>query len=164
MRSLNFTRRHTGKRGTARLGWLLALAGILLATGVTVLDRWATPPGWLHPARDAFDQAKKHWPSATAITTAAAVAGVLVPLLLWWLDRHRRGQTVEQARQDQQRLVMLQRVRYKWISGVLEPSLAHAARLALGLERSSTGLAARLSRWRQAPRSARCSIKSAAAC
>jgi hypothetical protein len=29
---------------------------------------------------------------------------------------------------------MLRRVHYKWVSGVLEPSLAHAARLVLGLE------------------------------
>jgi hypothetical protein len=37
----------------------------------------------------------------------------------------------------QQRAVILRRVRHKWITGVLEPSLANAARLALGLQRTT---------------------------
>jgi eukaryotic-like serine/threonine-protein kinase len=37
--------------------------------------------------------------------------------------------------QEQRRAIMLRRVRYKWIEGILEPSLARAAQLVLGLER-----------------------------
>jgi hypothetical protein len=60
---------------------------------------------------------------------------VLAPFVIRWLDRRRPGQAVETTHDARQRRVMLQRVRYKWITGVLEPSLAHAAQLALGLER-----------------------------
>jgi hypothetical protein len=74
---------------------------------------------------------KRHWLSAGALSV---VAGVLVPSLLYWLEHRSPKEAVEQA---QDRMVMLRRVRFKWIAGVLEPSLADAARLALGLERRS---------------------------
>jgi hypothetical protein len=60
---------------------------------------------------------------------------VLVPFLLRWLDRRHPVNTAGRARDAQQRAIMLSRVRYKWITGVLEPSLARAARLVLGMER-----------------------------
>jgi hypothetical protein len=74
---------------------------------------------------------KRHWLSAGALSV---VVGILVPLLLYWLEHRSPKGAVEQA---QDRTVMLRRVRFKWIADVLEPSLADAARLALGLERRS---------------------------
>jgi hypothetical protein len=144
------TRQRTGEEGVTRPGWLLALAGVLLAVVVAILAR--------QRISDALGWAKQNWLSATALSTAAAVAGVLVPFVIRWLDRRRPGQAVQAIHDGRQRRVMLQRVRYKWITGVLEPSLAHAAQLALGLERrpdtldlgsgSSTGRTARLGRCR----------------
>jgi len=72
--------------------------------------------------------------NAGAISAAAGVTAVLVSLLIYWLEHRLSRETVEQARRAQQRAVMLPRVRNKWVTGVLEPSLAHAARLVLGLE------------------------------
>jgi DNA polymerase III delta prime subunit len=76
-----------------------------------------------------------NWLSAAVLSAAAAVAGVAAPFVIRWLDRHRPVRTVGKAREVQQRTIMLQRVRYKWIAGVLEPSLARAALLVLGLVR-----------------------------
>jgi hypothetical protein len=120
------TRQRAGEQGAARLGWLFAMVGVLVAVVVGGLAR--------HRIGDALSWAKENWLSATAVSTAAAVAGVLAPFVIRWLDRRRPGQAVETTHDARQRRVMLQRVRYK-ITGVLEPSLAHAAQLALGLER-----------------------------
>jgi hypothetical protein len=134
-----FTYGRPARRRKLRLGWLVALAGILLATALTLLELWATPPGWLLPARQQtitiLHWAKANWLSTAALGTAAAVAGVLAPFLIRWLDRRSPTQPAAKARDAQQRAVMLRRVRYKWITGFLEPSLARAARLVLGLER-----------------------------
>jgi hypothetical protein len=115
------------------------LGGILIVAFVLLLQAWAAPPGWVpllwRQVKGALHWARENWLSATAIGTAAAVAGVMAPFLIRWLDRRRPIQSARQTRDGQQRTVMLQRVRYKWITGVLEPSLADAAQLALGLER-----------------------------
>src|SRR6266536_2203589 len=133
------TRQRADEQGAAPPGRLLALAALLLTAAVTTLELWAATPGWLLPARqrtvDALHWTKEHWLSATAITTATAVAGVLVPFLIRWLDRRHPKLTVEQQRLAQPRLVMLKRVRHKWITGVLEASLAQGERLACGLVR-----------------------------
>jgi DNA polymerase III delta prime subunit len=104
---------------------LLALAGVLLVVAGLARQRIGDVLAW----------AKENWLSATALSTAAAVAGVVVPFVIRWLDRRRPARAVQATYDPRQRRVMLQRVRYKWITGVLEPSLAHAAHLALGLER-----------------------------
>lgn len=123
---------------TARLSWLLALAAVLLMGTIMTLTLWATAPGWLLPARrltvGVLHWVKANWLSAAALSAAAAIAGVVAPFVVRWLD-HRRPVRTGQVRGVQQRAIMLQRVRYKWIAGVLEPSLARAARLVLGLER-----------------------------
>jgi DNA polymerase III delta prime subunit len=120
-------RRRASEQGAARPGWLLALAGVLFAVVVAGLARQRIGGG--------LGWAKEHWLTATAVSTAAAVAGVLAPFVVHWLERRRPAQAEKATHDPRQRLVMLQRVRYKWITGVLEPSLAHAAQLALGLER-----------------------------
>lgn len=133
------TDRRAAERGAARLGWLVALAGIVLVATITVMEVWATPPGWLLPTRQRTVDLQRwvagHWLNTAAIGAATAIAGVLAPFLIRWLDRRRPVRTTGQLREAQQRAVMLRRVRYKWITGVLEPSLARAARLVLGLER-----------------------------
>jgi hypothetical protein len=131
--------RHASERGAARLSWLLALTLTPLVAAITVLEVWTTPPGWLLPPRQqivgVLHWIKENWLSTAAVGTMAAVAGVLTPFLVRWLDRRRPIQTVGQGQDILQRAVMLRRVRYKWITGVLEPSLARAAWLVLGLER-----------------------------
>lgn len=129
----------TAEHGAARLVWLGALAGILLVAAIAILAVWATPPGWLAPTHrhtvSVLRWIKENWLSTAAVGTMAAVAGVLAPFLTRWLDRRHPIQPAGQGQDALQRTVMLRRVRYKWITGVLEPSLARAALLALGLER-----------------------------
>jgi eukaryotic-like serine/threonine-protein kinase len=77
--------------------------------------------------------------TATNIGTAAAVAAGVIPFIIYWLGRRdqvrlNRDQLVKRPPQPRERLAMIRRGRDKWIAGVLEPSLAQAARLALGLE------------------------------
>jgi hypothetical protein len=119
------------------LKWLTAIAGIVLAM-IVILETWSTPPQWLLPARrqvvGVLHWARASWLGAAWVSASAAVAAVLVPFVLRWLDR-RHPATAGPARDAQQRAIMLRRVRYKWITGVLEPSLARVARLALGMER-----------------------------
>jgi hypothetical protein len=130
--------RRASERGVARLMWLVALAGILLVS-ITLLEVSTALPGWLLPARrgmvGALHWVQANWLSTASLGVAAAIAGVLAPFLLRWLDRRHPIDMVREARDAQQRAVMLRRVRYKWISGVLEPSLARAARLVLGMDR-----------------------------
>jgi hypothetical protein len=119
--------------------WVAAIAVILFAA-ITILEVWAAPPGWLLPARRRT-VGMLHWAStgwlgaAASLSATAAIIGVLTPFLLRWLDRRHPASTAGQAQDAQQRAIMLRRVRYKWITGVLEPSLAHAASLVLGMER-----------------------------
>jgi eukaryotic-like serine/threonine-protein kinase len=133
------TDRRAAEGGAVRLGWLLALAGIVVIT-VVVLAVWATPPNWFLAVRrdtvSVLHWAKDNWLSTAALSTAAGVIGVLTPFVLRWLDRRHPAQAPEQAQHSQHpRAVMLRRVRYKWITGVLEPSLGPAVRLVLGLKR-----------------------------
>jgi hypothetical protein len=80
-------RRRASEQGAARPGWLLALAGVLFAVVVAGLARQRIGGG--------LGWAKEHWLSATTLSTAAAVAGVLAPFVIRWLDRRRPGQAVE---------------------------------------------------------------------
>jgi NACHT domain len=132
------TDRSGAECGAARTSLLATLAGILLVA-IVVMEVWTTPPDWLLPARQqtvsVLHWIKGNWLSTAAVGTMAAVAGALAPFLIRWLDRRRPVKPAGEGRDALQRAVMLRRVRYKWITGVLEPSLAHAARLVLGLER-----------------------------
>jgi hypothetical protein len=133
-----FIIRHTSKIGSVRVG-ILALFVVLLSISViATLELWASVPDWLVPARhfivSMLHWTKKNWLSAAAVSAIAATMAVAVPFVLRWLD-HRPTHVAGNALQAQQRMIMLRRVRYKWIEGVLEPSLARAAQLVLGLER-----------------------------
>jgi hypothetical protein len=77
--------------------------------------------------------AKANWLNTAAIGAVAAVAAVASPFLFRWLDRRIPVRDAGQAQEAQERAIMLRRVRYKWISGALEPSLERAAQLVLGL-------------------------------
>ena len=82
------------ERGTAKLGWLVALAGVLLAVAaISVLVVSMTLPGWLLAARqrtvDGLSWTKGHWLSTAALGAAAAVTGALAPFMIRWLDRRR---------------------------------------------------------------------------
>jgi hypothetical protein len=122
-----------------RLGWLLAGVVLLLMGAVTARALWATAPDWLSPTRrlsvEGLRWVRSNWLSAAGLSAATAVAGVAAPFIIRWLDRRRPVRTTGQVQWAQQREIMLRRVRYKWIDGVLDPSLAHAAQLVLGLER-----------------------------
>jgi hypothetical protein len=131
-------KRRANESGSARSGWLLTLAVFLLIATIAVLEVWTTVPEWLLPARKltvgALHWAKRNWLSTAALGVVAAICGVLAPFIIRWLDQRRLRSTAGQERNAQQRAIMLQRVHYKWIAGVLEPSLARAAHLVLGLE------------------------------
>lgn len=75
---------------------------------------------------------KDHLLNAIAITALATAATVFVPFILRALDRRRQPESVEPSRKDRARL--LERVHNRWITAVLEPSLADN-RLDLGLHR-----------------------------
>ena len=118
--------------------WLAATAGIVLAT-ITILEVWTTVPGWLLTARKGT-VAVLHWATtswlgtAASLSATAAIAASVTPFVLRWLDRRQPVRAAGPTLDAQQRAIMLHRVRYKWITGVLEPSLGRAARLVLGLE------------------------------
>jgi hypothetical protein len=132
----SITKRCASETGSARSLWLACLASLVLISAITGLELRTTVPDWLLPARH-LTVGVLHWVKANfstaALSAAAAVVGVLVPFLIRWLDR-RPVRHADQERRTQQRTIMLQRVHFKWITGVLEPSLAKAARLVLGLE------------------------------
>jgi DNA polymerase III delta prime subunit len=125
--------------GRTSLSWIVALAAILAVAAIAVLELWPAPPAWLLPTRQrtvgVLHWVKTNWLSTAAIGTMTAVAGALTPFLIRWLDRRRPVQPPGVRPDALQRAVMLRRVHYKWITGVLEPSLARAARLVLDLER-----------------------------
>jgi hypothetical protein len=130
--------RHAREHGATRLLLLVTFAVILVAA-ITLVEVSDSLPGWLMPLRrqtvDMLRWAKVNWLSTASVGVVAAIAGVLAPFVLRWLDRRHPMDKATEGRDAKQRAIMLRRVRYKWISGVLEPSLARAAQLVLGVER-----------------------------
>ncbi|MGH8899519.1 MAG: NACHT domain-containing protein [Egibacteraceae bacterium] len=122
-----------------RSWWRSAAARRRLAVTVgvsvaVVLGLWAAPrevavTGW-------------HWVRGHVAVTVAvaglvvAVIALVAQFLVPWLQRGwGRRDAVDDRRRARDREVMLKRVRNRWIAGVLEQSLAHEARIRLGLTR-----------------------------
>ena len=122
-------------RGSAGARRALRLAVAVLVVGVTV-GLWATPPAWLAGPRKltaaALGWAHTHLLTVTVAALAVSIAGLGVPFVLRRLERR---EAVDQQRQARDRQIMLARVRNRWIAGVLDQSLAHQARISLGLVR-----------------------------
>jgi NACHT domain len=79
---------------------------------------------------------RKHWLNAVAITAWGTILLVVATAAPFAIRRwSRSGSKPAPGHLRRQREVMLRRVRYKWITGVLEPSLADAAHITLGLKR-----------------------------
>jgi len=119
--------------------WRLTLAaGIVVVAGVLLLALWTHPPDWLEPThRHLVGTAgwmREHWLNAVAITAWGTVLLAAVAIVPFASRRSRSGSEPASDRMSRERAVMLHQVRYKWIAGVLEPSLADAARIVLGLK------------------------------
>jgi DNA polymerase III delta prime subunit len=129
----------TGGRWKSRAArrWLkiTAVVGALVAATVA-LGLWTTPPGWLAgPQRLAA--AVLRW-TQTHVLTVGGI-GLLVSMLAF-IDQHleRRREhpsPPDDRRRARDRQIMLDRVRYRWITSVLDQSLAHETRIRLGLAR-----------------------------
>jgi hypothetical protein len=119
----------------ARRRKLLALG--LAAGAFAVVLALSFSPGIEH----VLPWLREHWLNAVAVTalgTMLLTAATLgVPFMVRRLDRTNRQAADRAARERES---MLQRVRYKWITQVLAPSLADAAQLALGLQRRPDAL------------------------
>src|SRR5215471_14857979 len=124
------------ERGIPATRTFVILAAVILVAGVSVIEVWPHPPGWLRPERRVdlrvLHWLDIHWLNAAAIAAIAGFAAALIPLFIWLHDRRRTERPPSQ--QARERDIMLRRVRRKWITDVLEPSLAHKAMLILGLQ------------------------------
>jgi hypothetical protein len=76
---------------------------------------------------------EEHWLNTVAVTAGAAVLAAVTPFITRLMDRGCDDQASSQAARG--RALMLRRVRYKWITGILEPSLSRAPQLPLSLQR-----------------------------
>jgi hypothetical protein len=129
-----------------RVRWLLSLsAAAALIAGLVVLELWEYPPTLLRGLRSEV-VAGLHWVhghvltvlGVTAVATSLAAVGTV---LQWWtgllqwstVRRAPVGGRLAERPRAQDREVMLKRVRYHWVEGVLRRSLAQAVRLRLGL-------------------------------
>jgi len=77
---------------------------------------------------------KEHWLNALAITAWGTILLVVAAAVPFVTRRPRPGSEQDSDQLSRQRAIMLHHVRYTWITGVLEPSLADAARITLGLK------------------------------
>jgi hypothetical protein len=98
---------------------------VLMATAALAL--------WLNrDAEHVLRWIREHWLNAAAVTAAGTIALVAAAIVGPLPRRHPERSNREAAHQ---RRTMLRRVRNHWITHVLDPSLAGAAQLALGLQR-----------------------------
>jgi hypothetical protein len=128
-------RRPAWTRLTSRGRWSALRRSAIVVAGVSVIEVWSDPPGWLRRTRH-VDMRVLHWLDAglgrPAIAAIAGFAAALIPLYIWLHDRRRTERSPPQ--QDRERKIILSQVRRKWITDFLEPSLAHTATLILGLQ------------------------------
>jgi hypothetical protein len=115
---------------------LITVAAALIMLGLVVLRLWATSPVWLAGLRAVtvavLGWVRTHLLTVTVAGLAVSVAGLGMPLLLRWL---RQRDAADERRRVRDRAVMLARVRHRWITGVLEQSLANQVHIRLGLTR-----------------------------
>jgi hypothetical protein len=123
----------SGRRVRAAVGTVFIGVGAALAFLVL------SPSGRSAAARAVLQGLRwggAHWLSAAAVTAIATVFAAAVALA--GLIAERRLDRLSDPAADKaarERRVMLRRVRYEWITGVLEPSLAGTADLAVRLRR-----------------------------
>jgi eukaryotic-like serine/threonine-protein kinase len=111
-------------------GWAVTLTGALLA--LWAVRRWA-PSGWVAVPASLIGAAHNHASAAQLLLgLASLLVGIGMPLVMRRLQR--RASTYERRR-ARDRQVMLARVRHRWITGVLDRSLAAETRIRLGLTR-----------------------------
>ena len=120
----------------ARRWRFVAIVILLLVASVAILELWATPPPLLTGPR-ALTVAALGWVHTHVLTVTVAgllvsMAGLGMPLLLRKLER--RDAFLQQHR-THERQVMLARVRHRWITGVLDPSLTDQVRIRLRMHR-----------------------------
>jgi hypothetical protein len=134
-------RRRATRRSEGGLSALRSIfaGGVTVAAAVLLLGLWANPPTWLRPAHSHMTSAlhwiQGHWLNAVAITAWATVLLVAVTAAPFITRRQSRtGSDHAADRMNRERVVMLQQVRYKWITGVLEPSLATTPQMILKLK------------------------------
>lgn len=110
--------------------WILLAFTVAFITGIICLILFVR-----HATFRILHWIEIHWLNAIAVTAAATVAlvavTILVPFVIRRLDQ-KSGEAVRPKTAD--RSVMLHRVRYNWIDGVLDQSLARAALLTLRLQ------------------------------
>ncbi len=117
--------------------WLrgAVVAGVLVAAMVA-LALWSTPPSWLagpqRLAAAALRWTHEHLLTVGGVGLVVGILGLIVPFLVSRSER--QGATVERRR-VRDRQIMLARVRYRWINGLLDRSLAKETRIRLGLTR-----------------------------
>jgi hypothetical protein len=109
------------------------VVGGLFVAGVILLKQWMMPPGGLAGSRPLtvvmLEWLHEHLPNAGVVL---GIAGLILPFLLRRLERR---SAAEEKRRARDKAVMLRRVRNRWITGVLEQSLADEGRVSPGLAR-----------------------------
>jgi hypothetical protein len=116
----------TSQRRRARTWLVIASLAILGGLAASALSL-ATVSG--HVLR----WVEEHWLNTVAVTAGATVLAAVTPFVTRLMDRGHDDQAGSLAARG--RALMLRRVRYKWITGVLEPSLSRAPQLTLSLQR-----------------------------
>ncbi len=77
----------------------------------------------------------------TLVVTAVVVAGIIATVVAWFQRGWKNHATAYEQRHTHNREVMLQRVRQRWITGVLEQSLIEEAWVPLALTRKVNAVA-----------------------
>jgi DNA polymerase III delta prime subunit len=121
------------------LRWLVVIAvAVLLGGWMVGLELWETRPALLAKlAMTALDWASVHVLTVAAAGLLVSIAGLSMPLLM---RRLQRRDAATQQRESRDRKVMLARIRYRWISGVLDQSLGRRVHMRLDLIRRPTAI------------------------
>lgn len=105
----------------------------LVSTSLAILGTVAIALSFARVTGHALRWAEGHWLNTVAVTAGAAVLAAVAPFAIRLMDRGHDDQAGSLTVRG--RALMLRRVRYKWITGVLEPSLSRTPQLTLSLQR-----------------------------